>query len=51
MKIYRAIGNDSRMKILMTRDQLAKHEPNVGMWVGDRIEYWQDERLIEICEV
>lgn len=47
--IYRAVGNDSGLKQQMTRDQLAKHEPNVGMWPGDVIEiYDADGHLLEI---
>lgn len=39
MVIRRAVGNDSHLKAQMTKEALAKHEPNVGMWPGDFIEY------------
>lgn len=48
MKIYRAIGNDSGLKVRMTQELLAKYEPKVGMWAGDRIEYWKNDKLIAV---
>lgn len=47
IKIYRAIGNDSGCKVEMTRQLLAKYEPKVGLWHGDRFEYWKDGKLLE----
>lgn len=39
MRIFRAIGNDSGLKVRMTADLLKKHEPNVQLWPGDVIQY------------
>jgi hypothetical protein len=48
MVIQRAVGNDSRLKARMTKEALEAHEPSVGMWPGDIIEYFEpDGRLIE----
>lgn len=48
MVIKRAVGNDSHLKANMTKQALEAHEPNVGMWPGDVIEYYDPEgRLIE----
>jgi hypothetical protein len=40
MVIRRVVGNDSHLKAQMNKEALAKHEPNVGMWPGDLIEYY-----------
>ena len=47
-KIFRAVGNDSRCKIEMTVALLKKYEPKVGMWAGDRFEYWKGDNLIGV---
>ena len=39
MRIWRAIGNDSALKVQMTADILKKSEPNVSLWPGDVIQY------------
>jgi hypothetical protein len=45
-RIYRAIGNDSGMKIRMTIELLKKYEPKVGMWTGDVIQYIDDTGFV-----
>lgn len=38
--IRRAIGNDSALKVRLTKELLEAHEPKVGMWPGDVIEIY-----------
>ncbi|MBK7474327.1 MAG: hypothetical protein IPI73_30310 [Betaproteobacteria bacterium] len=46
--IHRAVGNDSWLKQQMTREQLARYEPNVGMWPGDFMELFDENgQLLE----
>lgn len=48
MLIRRAVGNDSGLKQQMTQEQLARHEPNVGLWPGDVIETFDEHgQLLE----
>ena len=46
IRIYRYIGNDSGTTAQRTLDTIKKNEPNVGMWPGDIIEYWQEGRFV-----
>jgi len=50
MKIYRSIPNDSLCNIEKARRWIALHEPKVGWWEGDRIEYWKNETCVEVKE-
>lgn len=43
VEIHRAIGNDSRLKCLMTAEALGKNEPNVGFWDGDELHIYDAE--------
>lgn len=40
MRAHRRVGNDSGLKSKMTADLLKRHEPDVGMWPGDVLEYF-----------
>ena len=46
--IYRAVRNDSGIAREATIRQLKQHEPNVGFWTGDVIQYFdQHGALLE----